>query len=170
MTKEQLASLREDYPDLAGPLLDIIEDLSSQVTGTTKQIEDTHARQALDRNVADLDDAMPDWRTYGIERAAELDTWLATQPKYVRDAAQRNAEFIVDVSEAQDVLTRFKSSLGNAPAPAPAPAPNPTRDRRLAAGQDASTKTPAAASGIPDDFEGAFKSYSARAEKNKRTI
>lgn len=170
LTKEQLDSLRDDYPDLAGPLLDIIEDLSSQVMGTAKQFESAKADREVEANFAALDETMPDWRTYGIERAAELDTWLATQPKYVREAAQRNAEYIVDVSEAADVLSRFKSSLGITPAPAPAPAPNPTRDRRLAAGADASTKTPAAASGVPDDFEGAFKSYSARAEKNKRTI
>lgn len=169
LSKEQLDSLREDYPDLAGPLLDYMEDLSSRVAGTTKQVESAKADREVEANFAALDETMPDWKTYGIERADDLSTWLLTQPRYVQDAAKRNETVIVDVTEAADVLTRFKASLGITAA-APAPTPNPTRDRRLAAGQDASTKTPSAASGVPDDFEGAFKSYSAKAEKNKRTF
>lgn len=157
--EEQLKQLREDYPDLAGPLIDIIDGLRSQVTGVVKQDEDARVAANLAANVTDLEGLMPDWATWGSD--GRFTDWITTQPRHIQEAASRNSQHIVDVGEAHDVLSRFKAAHSAA---APAPTPNPRRDRQLRAGGDATTRQPATVTDVPDDFGAAFTSFAKKIE------
>lgn len=150
---EKLKALREDYPEIAGPLLDVIEDLQGKVTSqgaTVARVQEADTEAFYAAQVGSLTELMPDWQTWGQD--PRIDDWLATQPRHIREAAARNSEFIVDASEAHDVIARFKAAHPSAAAPTP----DPKRQRQMDAGRDAATKQPAAATGVPDDFDAAF--------------
>lgn len=159
LTEEQIAQLRDDYPDVAGPILDMMESLRADVAGVRQQDEETREAAILAANVADLGEVMPDWQQWGSDQRFE--TWITTQPRHIQEAAGRNSQHIVDVGEAHDVLSRFKAAHSAA---APAPTPNPRRDRQLRAGGDATTRQPATVTDVPDDFDAAFKAHAKKIE------
>ena len=159
---DEVKALRESYPEIADPLLRIIEGQKKQleqVTGRFEQIDEDRNSAFLDRQADTLTEIMPDWATYGSD--PRFNDWITTQPRHVQEAAQRNTQFIVDAAEAHDVLERFKAVVTRQ---APAPATDPRRSRQMNAGRDVSVRAPVTTTGVPDDYETAFAAYSRKAD------
>lgn len=121
---QRLRQVREDYPELAEPLIAVIE----QVRREAEQLGQRQQQQ-LQRYYADqqrrLSAAHPDWSTVFTQNAAELAAWLPTQPDEFRAALERNAQAIEDAEEAAAVVAAFKAHLQQKQAPAPAVRPQP---------------------------------------------
>lgn len=161
---EKLKALREDYPEFA-PALDELVSLRTTVAnmaGSVQQVEGERTTAYLRGQVNSLAEQMPDWETWGGDKRFE--SWITTQPRHIQEAAARNSEFVVDAAEAFDVLSRFKAAHE---APAPNLKPDPKRERQLGASRDATTKQPATVSGVPDDFGAAFDHHAKQIEKGR---
>lgn len=163
LTARQLEALREDYPDLAAPLLDVIEQQNAKlqhlergVSGYTQE----RALQAEQAQQAILEQSHPDWSTAVTDDRFE--GWLGSQSTAIREAFARNADGWVDGRDAALVVGQFKADvgLGRQASPAPAPAGNQgqgdRRQRQLANGRDAGAGGPSVSSSGPDDqdFDG----------------
>lgn len=172
LTKEQIDQLREDYPDLAGPLLDAMQAQSDQIARLSKgvgQYEEAQTAEFLGQQAKILTDEHPDYLDVaGDER---FEGWLDGQPQSVKQAFERNREYIVDGRDAALVIGRFKSDLGIGAKADPQPQGQGTsqqqpteqdskRQRQLAGNRDAGRSGPAATTGIPkDDFDAAAEYY-----------
>lgn len=169
---DQVKQLREEYGEVAGPILDIVMAQADEIAALrapVAQVTQDRATQAWQSEISVFTEAHPDWETYVSDD--RYPKWLEAQPKAVQDAAQR-AINVEDGQEAAWLLTQFKQSLG-APAPAPAPEPSPApqprhdpkRARQLAAGRDGGGSALPVQSGVPDDFDGALDAIIARRER-----
>lgn len=180
---DKMKQFRDEYGEIADVLIPILEtqaDTIERLTGTVSQGEQRAAAQAYDHELASYEREHPDWRDYASHGG--FSDWIATQPRHVREAAARNAEYITDASEASDILSRFKVHLaGSQPAPAiteetkPEPAPQPQdhrRDKQLEGARTVKTSQPAVTTGHHDDIDSAFKSAAAVVDaqmvKNRR--
>lgn len=165
--------LREDFPEVAGPLLDVIADLSSQL-GNVRQVAGTFEQQQTQAFLAQQEQALaqahPDW----VQAATDdrFAGWLQTQPTAIQEAFQRNHDAIVNGQDAALVIGMFKQAVGfSSPQQqqtptTPAPAQDPRRQRQLAAGRDAGRNSPPAASGIADnDFDAHLDAAIAKLDK-----
>ena len=169
--KAQLAQLREDYPDVAVPILEEMAAMRTElarVSGTANTFEQQQQIAFVGQQVAALEEKHPDWLDLGKPEAEggykeRYAGWLTTQPRAIQEAARRNSEVIVDGSEAILVVDRFKAEMGintNAAAPSQAQqaatAQQQKRERQLSANRDTSRAGgPAASTGFAeDDFDG----------------
>lgn len=170
LSDESLQRLREDYPEVAGPLLDVIGDLKAQIgqlqapVGALQQQQQAAALTAQEQILASQH---PDWTTVIASDRDRFFGWLQEQPTSIKEAFARNESAIVDGADAALVIGKFKSDLGfAAPAQQQQAPTNPVQDRRqrqIAAGRDAGRNGPPAATGIPDDFDAAFDAFAAKA-------
>lgn len=173
LTDPKFQQLREDYPEVAGPLLDVIADLSSQL-GNVRQVAGTFEQQQTQAFLAQQEQALaqahPDW----VQAAADdrFAGWLETQPTAIQEAFQRNHDAIVNGQDAALVIGMFKQAVGfSSPQQQqtptnPAPTQDPRRQRQLAAGKDAGRNSPPAASGIADnDFDAHLDAAIAKLDK-----
>lgn len=200
---ERLKKLREEYGEVADPLLAEI-DATNQLALKTQQenaalqtrlaaIEGRETERTtvaeVNEQVAALEDEHPDWRDLTGEpgsKLAEADKklaatkfidWLDTQPAFVREAAKRNGERIVDAESAALMIRLYKADLGIGPkataakpgeasgdatppsAPTRQTPPDPRRANQLRGSSTVPARGPGAASAPPDDFESAFQHY-----------
>lgn len=98
-----------EYPEVAGPLGEIITELRGTVDRQGKElaaIGSDRREDALAEQEALLDEAHAGWRDVAAEDG--FTDWLGTQPRHIREAALRNADNIVDAEEAGDVIARYK--------------------------------------------------------------
>lgn len=160
MESEQLKQLREDYPEVAGPLLDVISGLTAKIGQLEKGVgkfEDQELQSHLNAQEQLLTERHGDWKDVGADD--RFAGWLQNQPKAIRDAMERNFHAIVDAEEAALVVGKFKTDMGIASATqAPQNQPDPLqqkRERQKQAGRDAGRSGPPAAAGIPEDIEAA---------------
>lgn len=167
LSSEALAQLREDYPDLAGPLLDIIEQQNKKLEGVSKTagtFEQQQAQAFVTQQEGVLTEQHPDWQE--VAKDDRFTGWLDTQPQSVQDAMARNFNAIVDGKDAALVVGRFKQDMGiGTPASdkggAEQKGRDPKRARQLQGGRDAGRTGPSAQTGIPeDDFDAAFNAIS----------
>lgn len=101
-----------EYPEVAGPLGELIGDLQSQLKRQDTQLSaigNERREDALDEQEELLLEAHPDWEQ--VTEKPEFGPWLVDQPRHIREAALRNGDGVVDAEEAADVLSRFKSYL-----------------------------------------------------------
>jgi hypothetical protein len=128
----QLSALREEFPDIAGPVDALAKILRSQAS-RFDEVSDT-SQAALSRSLeaeeTKVDAAHPGW--FALITDERKDDWAAfvedeEQPAWVRRAAEKNAEAIVDAASASKLLTRFKEHLGLNPPPPAEPADTETR-------------------------------------------
>lgn len=173
--------LQEEYPEVARPVLQQISSLQKQLNETQRRLDQRETtetqrerEQALDREEQALAQKHPDWDK--VTARPEFTAWLATQPRYVVEAIQRNGEAIVDAEEAADVIGRFKQATGIAHAPAAAAASAPAaatatgasanlaarRQRQLESGAAVTSRGAGPAGGPPDDFDAAFAYYASK--------
>jgi hypothetical protein len=170
---ERLRKLAEEYPEVAQPLLDEMDALRSTVT-SLQSVEEERAKQAYAYQEQVLATEHADWQQVLSQNGATFAAWLDDQPKAVRDAAQANANRIVDAKAAADVVGRFKQFIGIAgqqqqPAAAgnPQPSLSDKRQRQLAASATPRGVRRPVASGIPEDGDeeaiwAAFEAQEAR--------
>jgi hypothetical protein len=170
---ERLKRLKEEYPEIADPILEELADIRSRqdaLAAPVEQIEQQQLQQDLQVRLNALAEKHPDWQTYSTD--ARWGDFLAAQPQFVRDMHARNVD-VSDPDEAADVLTRFKGFIGAVADPAPTPAPQNQaaalkRQRQLDAARDGgSNGGGATTSGVPDDFDAAARIY---AEKKERQL
>lgn len=155
--QERIARAKEDYPDLVGPLVDQIEDLSQRERQREEEAQRSVAadKSELDRLVAREEERFakehPDGRDLLAANRDTLMAWLNDQPKWVYDTFAANAEDIVDADAASKVVGMFKASLtANGSQSEPTP-PEDTRRRRQAVGAATIPNRPAVrATGAPD--------------------
>lgn len=118
VTDEQKQQLREEFPDVAAPLLDAIGALEKRVADLTaagaSQAEQRQAADALsqERHFADeeqrLSEKHSDWQAVAAQPG--FADWVKTQPRMIQEALARNAEKITDADEAIDIIGRYKTA------------------------------------------------------------
>lgn len=159
----------EEYPEIAGPLGKVVGTLQRELSTLQEKLPlvdrlmDDRRQDTLNKQESLLAEAHPDWAE--LDRAA-LREWLGTQPRHIREAAQRNADTIVDAEEAADVVGRFKAwrdqqNPGHQASPQQRP---PLSDRRQRQLDSARTTSPRSLNGrastvIPDDPAGAWTAF-----------
>ncbi len=110
---ERLAQLREEYPEVAGPLLDHMADLEGTVkelkAGATSQQEAEHISSLFEQE-GELRGAHSDLDQ--ILQSNDYAAWLADQSAMIRGTIEANAQGIVDAASCTDILTKFKADTG----------------------------------------------------------
>lgn len=160
--QERRDKLREEYPDVAGPLLDEIEatrrelDVMRETTDTVAADRTAAAELA---QLAALEESHPDWSA--LANDGNFLSWLNDQPQKWIDAANSS-----DAREVSGVLTLFKleraAATGAKDEPGPDPKPDARRQQQLEGNRMPAGKPTPAASGAPADFDGAFNTFAAR--------
>lgn len=170
---ERLQKLAEEYPEVAQPLLDEMDALRNTVT-SLQSVEQEREQRFVAEQEQVLATEHADWQQVLSTNGATFAAWLDDQPKAVRDAAQANANRIVDARAAADVVGRFKQFIGitgqqqQAAQPAtPQPSLSDKRQRQLAASATPRGVRRPVASGIPEDGDeeaiwAAFEAQEAR--------
>lgn len=176
---EEWKAYKEDYPDIAammertfGPVLEQTRTLRETVDGLNANRNEAYLNQQEELLARDH----PDWMN--VAATSDFATWLAAQPRYVQEAAQRNGQGIADAHEASDILTKFKRETARHTAQpanggdATQPKPKPQSQRRaeqLDANRSTTSRGGSAASGAPaDDFEANFSQASAQRRRGLR--
>lgn len=166
--QQRLKQLREEYPELAEPLIDYISELEQKVADvsgigeTVKQlqtVEQSREQAYISQQEHTLSQTHPDWQPILQQNGATFQAWIEDQPKAIREAAMRNANQIVDAQAAADVIGRFKQHLGVASSPSqqadeanPKPKLNDKRQRQMnALATPPSGRGRPVATGIPED-------------------
>lgn len=163
--EKKLAELREEYPDLAEPILDDMAEMRAELAELKKgygAIEQERVSAAVQGQQDMLIAKHPDYLTVAADE--RFGGWLQSAPLAIQQAFLRNSEKIVDAEDAALVIGMFKNEMGigatgqqASPQPsAQQPAPSQRRQRQLNSGRDAGGNGPAAAAGVPNDFEAAF--------------
>ena len=138
---DEMRAFAEEYPEVAAPILKIQKQLTGQIAQLTAA-EDTRRTEKQTAEAAKMDALHPDWRTVAGTKQDVFRIWFEQQPEDVQDAARRNADNIVDATEAADVMGRFKQFLGRFEAASAPPGASPPlspsdsrRQRQLRASQ-----------------------------------
>jgi len=175
-----LKLIAEDYPEIVNPIMERFAALEGALTGVTDGQRAAAEAATLANNEAELTEIHPDWLT--LRADPRLAAWIGTQPNYVREAAETNGNAIVDVDAAADLVSRFKQSIGIAPAGSTAANARPTsathttmaptnadrRRRQLEASTGAGMRSgPAAQGGIPDDPDAQWAFFKAKREREE---
>lgn len=174
---EKISKLREEYPDVAGPLIEALQAQRDELTEVRSRMESvTQDRQAayIEQEQAALDARHPDWRDIAADPS--FAEWIESQPEGIQRLATS-----WDAQETSVALTLYKAermaptSQGTAAPPAPPAAPAPEaaatdarRSQQLEGGRDVRSRPAPASSGPPEDFEAAFAYFAERAENKKR--
>lgn len=168
--KDALAKLREDFPEVAGPMLALIEAQAAEINqlkAPVGALQQDRVQAAISAQETFLTEKHPDW--LDVARDERFAGWIQSQPRAVQEAMQRNFDAIVDGKEAALVIGLYKAEMGigtpsTPPQPSPQPAPQDNRrQRQIAAGRDAGRTGPSVTTGIPDDFDAAVDAYLAKA-------
>lgn len=164
--REALAKLAEDYPELAGPLSEAFEATEARLN-ETEQVEKSRqeaARQELsqlvDAETAKVAEAHPGYAEFLNANGAAFAAWVEDQPRTVREAAYRNAQWIANAEEAIGIIERFKAHIAppaDKPAAQARPEPkaqtqplNDRRARQLGATASPRSSSRPTVSGVPE--------------------
>lgn len=179
----KVKTLLEDYADVAGPLVDIIEEqqkLIDRVTAPVDAITQDRNQAILAEQFAVVTTAHPD--VGKVVTDPRYVDWLASQPRAVRDAYERNQAQVVDGQEAAWVIGLFKREMGietatPSPTPTPTPTPSPSgsaadvkRQRQLDANRDGGRSRGVAANleADTDDLDAQFRHFSGKIERKRQ--
>jgi hypothetical protein len=177
-----LRALVEDFPEVGRPIATKIQSLQTKLDEALTRLnqrDSQEAQRAQDEAISLQERALaqqhPDWEA--VTARPEFSAWLRTQPRYVVEGIQRNADAIVDADEAADIIGRFKATLpatagtGSAPSPTapqqpPAAPLSAKRQQQLEAAAAPPTRgAPKVTTGVPDDPEAAWQYW---AEQDRR--
>lgn len=150
-----LAQLREDYPDVAEPILARMEaqerrlERLDQAHASQREQEEARHQQELghyvDQQEQALEQVHPDWGQ--VILGQDFVNWFSEQPLAVHDAMRRNANAIVDAKEAIWMLDMFKATRGP-------DALQQRRERQLAGSLAVPARTDTFPAGRPaDDYD-----------------
>lgn len=117
---ERLEQLREEYPEVAGPILDRMLKLEERIavigTAETARAESAVV-EALGGNMEALVERHPDLPNI-VAAGSGYAEWLATQPPSIQRIVQENAQAVVNAEDAAMVFDKFKAETGfGRPAP-----------------------------------------------------
>lgn len=164
-----LARLREDYPDVAEPILRRMAKFEARLTSTEKvatTVVEDRAAADVQSQLQALSASHPDFQAYapGGKSAEEFEAWLGGQSPRTQALAES-----MDAGDTSALLTLFKARQGapapTAAAPAAAPTPDARRQKQLDGSRDVAARQAPALTGAPSDFEGSFAYYAAKADK-----
>jgi hypothetical protein len=164
---EDLQKLREEYPEVAEPLLGVIDELQGQVGALTSAVQTTAQQKSLDE-VKALRDVHPDYLEVVQKHQDEVDAWIRDErhPRWVLRAYEENGQQIVDSKAVIKIMNEFKAFKGlplphlqrKEPAAAPAAKPQPSladkRKRQLEGSITPTSQrstTPAGHSDVPEE-------------------
>lgn len=105
-----LDALKEDYPDIAGPIAKAIAELKQEI-GAVNGFVAQNEQGRIAEEQARVIEEHPDFGDILSKHGAVLDEWIEDQPKRLRDAYQVNANSIVDGPAANLVMGEFKKHL-----------------------------------------------------------
>lgn len=162
-----LEALREEYPDLLGPLMDRLDKMDQAQSGLQEQfgaVSRLHGAQLeshVDEQISILAEKMPDWQSMVQENAEAFWNWVDDQPKTDRELAEASQDVIQDAEATYDLLSRFHAHLtGEEPHQQQGSAmrsdPKPNRgakSRRLAGAKSVASRGSQSATGSPQPDE-----------------
>ena len=139
----KLQRIADEYPEIATPMLELIEDqrdtikgLNDKVAALTGRASEDVKSKHIEAQTTALTDVHPDWlditgapggnhadETARATAANQFTAWLEKQPGYVQEAARQNGEYVVDAAAAIDLIDRFKAHQRGANQPTPSPNP-----------------------------------------------
>lgn len=162
---DSLEALREEYPDLLGPLMDRLDKLGAAQSGLEEQfgaVSRLHGAQFeshVEEQLGFLEEKMPDWQNMVQENATAFWDWVDDQPKADRELAEASQDVIQDAEATYDLLSRFRSHLtGEEPHQQQSSTsegkPNRgARSRRLAGAKSVASRGSQSATGKPQPDE-----------------
>jgi hypothetical protein len=143
----------EEYPDAVGPFVEIINAMKSQIADLSTKVQpitDDRSEAELTSAYQTLEAAHPDFRQIAADPS--WNAWIEDQPEAIQTLANS-----YDPSHVAKTIDLFKLERKQATAPAVDTATEEKRKRQLEGQKDVSSKGVPAASGVPNDFEAAFK-------------
>lgn len=115
--KQALDRVREEYPDVVGPLADVLETVTAKVDAFEQA--DAEERMEIVKEETQLFETKHPGGLDFVEKNAEaFSKWVDDQPKAIRDTVAANIDAIVDGAAAASVLDQFKAFLEPAEDPA----------------------------------------------------
>lgn len=123
--RAEIAGIKDDYPEIAQPIEAALGHIEERIERLNKA--EMSAREADQNELNSLVEAETnrllevhgDYADVLRQNGTAFQQWVDDQPRYMRDAAYRNAEYIVNAEEAIGVVESFKRHLGLIKEPAP---------------------------------------------------
>ena len=165
---QKMKQLQEDYPEIAEPVIEMLAMQREQLGTVTQQLEtvaqDRHAAFVAHQQAL-LEQVHPDWQV--VASSPDFQQWMATQPEGLQKLGES-----YDARETSTILGLFKTEAGIAARAAAPLAPTPERQAadarrrdQLDGGKEVKSRSAPAASGPPDDYEGAAAYYAAKKDR-----
>lgn len=162
--KERLDAVKEEFPDIAGPMAAELEALHAEIAslrerdGKKAETDRQAAQSRLDEIHTEQWQLFTDEHPDGlgvIEKNAEaFRGWIEDQPKRVRDLFAVNSEQIVDGAGAALVVTKFKQALAETSGGTSENRQRNRRQRQLDGARNSSgSRVPASTGSLPDDAD-----------------
>lgn len=155
--EERMKQLREEYPDLAAPILDQLVNLEKKVS----DLEGVQVAQANERVEASLDEQVtilaekhPDWAA--VVQTDAYTEWALTQPGYIQEAIKRNANAVVDGASCASILAKFKQDTA-APEDPERQRLEERRREQMDGSQSLGVRTPGATKQGADDVDSIWR-------------
>lgn len=152
---DRLASAREEFPDIVGPMADELAEVRAQLAELKRGItgNKTAAAEAAKADLDEIEKAETERflseHSDGFEviqkHKADFAAWVDDQPRYLRDIAMENNDRIVDGAGVAYLVSLFKQSLGGGPETGLAD----KRKRQLDGGRSSSAASAQATSAVP---------------------
>lgn len=183
---DPLKGIADDYPELAAPLRQSLQKVSSRVDAMTQaemaryaetqqeyQATQQEYAQYVAEQTAEVNEKLPDWQKIVGENPRAFERWVEDQPKSIREAAYRNADHIVDASAAIRVIGAFREHITGQTKPDPKTSTRDDRRERQLAGMASphASKTQANLSGkqLDGDEEAMWEELQARKRRQARS-
>lgn len=153
----------KDFPELA-PLAKVVEGIAAhqqRANDRFARMDQQQQEAALHSNAAELTKLHPDWQQ--VTASSEFAQWFQDSPDFIQQVLRQNGDGIRDVNSAAYVVGLFKSQTQP---PAAAPSQNNTailRSAQQSGAVSVSSNNRGGASGPPNDYDGAFAHFAARA-------
>jgi|TARA_Y100000310_G_scaffold51684_1_gene47599 hypothetical protein len=175
-------AVKAELPELAAPLEKVLEGFETENIALKKELATfsvERRNEVSDAQIRIVAAEHSDWESVTDDEA--FVQWVGTQPAFIQQMLNRNAEQVVDGLESAHLVSLYKASDGYTP-PVPAtPSPGSQtnspattdkggepnkRDRdsqrRLEGNVSVPSKGPGAPSGPPEEFDSAFEHYAAQ--------
>lgn len=162
----KIKQLREDYGEIADPLIELIEAQRQELTHvrtTLEGLNEQQQAQAIAAERAALEARHPDWQA--IAQSPEFAGWLEVQPENIQrlaaswDARETSVALTLFKAESVEAAGQTTEATPVATSPKPDAATDARRKQQLDGGRAVRSQPAPAASGPPDDFDAAFKYF-----------
>ena len=168
--EDAVAKIEEDYPEVGKVLRQITESQKAQLAPVREAISTVASSaedDALESEMALLDEQHNGWRE--LVKTEDFVSWVNAQTQATK--VMLSSSLAADVGAGLALYKLSKGIIHQTAEPAPAAEAKPDaateakRKQQLEGGRDVRSRPAPAASGAPDDFEGAFGHF---AEKKRQ--